>query len=54
MSKNAVCVLMDYYDPEENPEDLDINPGVKLPFDIFLKGEPEKLWRSLVRRITKS
>jgi O-methyltransferase len=43
MPKNAVCVLMDYYDPEEYPEGLDINPGVKLAFDIFFEDKPEKI-----------
>jgi O-methyltransferase len=43
MARNAVCVLMDYYDPEESPEGLDINPGVKLAFDIFFKDKPEKI-----------
>ncbi|GAA4919827.1 TylF/MycF/NovP-related O-methyltransferase [Mucilaginibacter defluvii] len=43
MAKNAVCILMDYYDPEENAQGIDINPGVKLAFDIFFKDKPEKI-----------
>ncbi|MBL4678342.1 MAG: hypothetical protein JKY70_19390 [Mucilaginibacter sp.] len=43
MTKNAICVLMDYYDPQENAQGIDINPGVKLAFDIFFKDKPEQI-----------
>ena len=43
MPKDAVCILMDYYDPEVNGAGADINPGVKLACDEFLKEKPEKI-----------
>lgn len=43
MVKNAVCVLMDYYDAAINGKGVDINPGVKLACDEFLKDKPEKV-----------
>lgn len=43
MSKNAVCILMDYYDENENAQGIDINPGVKLAYDIFFKDKPETI-----------
>ncbi|OOQ57352.1 TylF/MycF/NovP-related O-methyltransferase [Mucilaginibacter pedocola] len=43
LTKGAVCILMDYNDPKENGKTLDINPGVKLAFDEFFAGKPEKI-----------
>ncbi|TKC05893.1 TylF/MycF/NovP-related O-methyltransferase [Pedobacter frigoris] len=43
MTKGSVCILMDYYDPEMNGIGIDINPGVKLACDEFLKDKPEKI-----------
>ncbi|MES2829337.1 MAG: TylF/MycF/NovP-related O-methyltransferase [Bacteroidota bacterium] len=43
MSKNAVCILMDYHDKNENAQGVDINPGVKLACDLFFKDKPETI-----------
>lgn len=43
MSKGAICVLMDYNNPEMNGPGVDINPGVKLACDDFLKDKPEEM-----------
>lgn len=43
LSKGAVCVLMDYNDPNENGKTLDINPGVKMAFDEFFADKPERI-----------
>lgn len=43
LAKNAVCILMDYFDAKENSQGIDINPGVKLAYDEFFKDKPEKI-----------
>ncbi len=43
MSKGAICILMDYYDKNEQSEGIDINPGVKLAYDEFFAGKPEQI-----------
>lgn len=41
LSKNAVCVLMDYHNQGEDNISLDCNPGVKLACDEFFLSKPE-------------
>jgi O-methyltransferase len=43
MSKNAVCVLMDYHDRSSSNKSYDVNPGVKLAADEFLSAKQEKI-----------
>lgn len=45
MSKGAICVMMDYHDEKIVPPGvgLDINPGVTLACDEFLKDKPEQM-----------
>ncbi|RZL50962.1 MAG: hypothetical protein EOP00_01670 [Pedobacter sp.] len=43
LSKGAICVLMDYQDIEGIIGGHDVNPGVKLATDEFLKDKPEKM-----------
>ncbi|EDM38249.1 hypothetical protein PBAL39_01502 [Pedobacter sp. BAL39] len=43
MSLGAICVLMDYNDPEINGVGHDANPGVKIACDEFLKDKPEEM-----------
>lgn len=44
LSRNAVCVLMDYHNRSEDNFALDANPGVKLACDEFLSDKPEKVF----------
>jgi O-methyltransferase len=44
LSQNAVCVLMDYHNPNEDDFALDANPGVKLACDEFFISKPEKVF----------
>lgn len=43
MSKNGICIMMDYYDSEKTIQGLDSNPGVKLACDEFFKNKPEHM-----------
>ena len=43
MSAGAICVLMDYNDPEINGIGHNANPGVKLACDEFLVNKPEEI-----------
>lgn len=43
MSAGAICVLMDYNDPEINGAGHEANPGVKLAYDEFFKDKPEQI-----------
>ena len=43
MTRNAICVLMDYHDRNENDPGIDCNPGVKLACDDFFADKPEKM-----------
>jgi len=43
MTKNAICILMDYFDADTGVEGLDINPGVKLAYDEFFADKPEQI-----------
>lgn len=43
MSSGAICVLMDYYNPEINGKGHDANPGVKLAYDDFFNDKPEEI-----------
>lgn len=43
LSAGAICVLMDYNDPEINGTGHEANPGVKLACDKFFKDKPEQI-----------
>lgn len=43
LSPGAICVLMDYNDPEINGTGHEANPGVKLAYDEFFKNKPEEI-----------
>ncbi|PTS96734.1 hypothetical protein DBR11_18690 [Pedobacter sp. HMWF019] len=43
MSAGAICVLMDYNDPQINGTGHNANPGVKLACDEFLADKPEEI-----------
>lgn len=45
MTKGGICILMDYHDATIIPDGigLDVNPGVTLACDEFLKDRPEQM-----------
>jgi O-methyltransferase len=43
MTKNSICIMMDYYDASAGTVGPDLNPGVKLAYDDFFAGKPEKI-----------
>lgn len=43
LGKGAICVLMDYHDPDVKFTGLDCNPGVKMACDAFFFDKPEKI-----------
>lgn len=43
LSKGAICVLMDYTGNDIIESGCDVNPGVKLAANEFLKDKPEKM-----------
>jgi len=45
MTRGAICIMMDYHDAEITPKGLglDVNPGVKMACQEFLKDRPEEM-----------
>ncbi len=43
LSKNGVCLLMDYHDVSKTIKGANVNPGVKLACDEFFKDKKEKV-----------
>ena len=44
MSRNAICLIMDYYDVHKTIGGSDSFPGIKVACDTFFEDKPEKMY----------